>query len=394
VALYEYSALTEEGKLLSGTIEADSPDQAAEQLHALSLEVRQIGQAPPPAPTRPLARSELLLFNEQLASIVEANLPLEEALSDLAEDVDSRRLGRALRRVVADLKAGRQLDEALARQEKVFGGGYAATVRAGLRTGRLGQMLHSYARHAKMQQDTRRVIAAALAYPISVLVFAACVLIFLREAVLPNLMAAEVGRLESDAPTGASALTILASPLLAILMIVALVGLTFWALKLWAGGRRVRSRILLSIPGVGTIRWRAKLAQLADVLAMQTLSGQSLPEALRTAGQATGDEWAQRETETVARRIEEGNTLAEAGRDCKFLPSLMRLSMECAARRNSLSEALYELSEGYLTRAEAAQERLRVFLFPAAIVLAGMGVAVGMFVLVRGAGFISALQMI
>jgi type II secretory pathway component PulF len=375
MTVYEYTALDQEGRLLKGQIEAESPDDAAARLEKMSLEVREVSQASSALPGRRLARSELLLFNEQLASIVEANLPLEQALEDLAEEMDSRRLSRALRRVVRDLKSGRSLDEALEQQEQVFGRGYALTVRAGLRTGRLGSMLHSYARHSKMQQDTRNIIAASLAYPVFVLVFSLAILVLIHVVVIPALTASQLLQMDSSGlpvdATPQEGIRQSIEPLASLLTFLSFLALAFWSLKHFEKGRNLRSRILLSLPGVGGIRWRAKLAQFADLVATQIQGGRPLPDALRNAGDAVEDGWARAEAHDMASGIDRGQTPAEAGKNCKYIPSLMRRAMETASRRDSLAQCLYELSEGYYVRAQAAQEKLRIFLYPIAIVVVG-----------------------
>jgi type II secretory pathway component PulF len=380
MGVYEYTAQDNQGRSLRGRIEADSQGAAVSRLERQSLQVTNISKASAIFRRRPLPASELLLFNSQLASIVEANLPLEEALSDLAQETQSRRLSRVLRQVVEDLHAGTQLDEALERQEGVFGRGYARTVRAGLQSGHLAEMLHSYARHVRVQQETRRIIRGSLAYPLSVVAMSFIILSIVHLLVIPAV--SQTGLLSSsriDVPVQATPGEILESSIKTYLSIVAfsvLVASAFWSLRFWESGRVLRSRILLSLPVVGEIRWRARLAQLADLLAAQVQAGSSLPGALRHAGRALEDQWARRETERMACGIEKGQSLSDAGKGCRYIPPMMRFAMESSAQRNGLPEALHELSEGYYLQAQIAQEKLRAFLFPTAIVTVGFAFCV------------------
>ena len=84
MATFRYSALTTAGRLMKGTIEAGSPDEASEQLKQMELNVSSLDKAEPEKPKTAIGRSEFLLFNQQLASITRAGIPLEKGLRELA----------------------------------------------------------------------------------------------------------------------------------------------------------------------------------------------------------------------------------------------------------------------------------------------------------------------
>ena len=80
MAMFEYNALTSAGRLMKGTIEAASRDEANAALDKMQLEVSSVEKAKTKRPTTPIGRSEFLLFNQQLASITKAGVPLERGL--------------------------------------------------------------------------------------------------------------------------------------------------------------------------------------------------------------------------------------------------------------------------------------------------------------------------
>src|SRR5512147_37645 len=106
MAIFQYHALTTGGRLMKGTLEAGSPDEAAEMLRDMDLEVSALEKARPELPRTSVGRNEFLLFNQQLASIAKAGVPLERGLRELAHDVSSKSMRRLVEDIAADLEKG------------------------------------------------------------------------------------------------------------------------------------------------------------------------------------------------------------------------------------------------------------------------------------------------
>jgi len=87
MAMFRYDALTSAGRVMQGTIEAGSPEEAGGQLAQMGLAVNSLEKAAPERLKTAVGRNEFLLFNQQLASITRAGIPLERGLRELAEDV-------------------------------------------------------------------------------------------------------------------------------------------------------------------------------------------------------------------------------------------------------------------------------------------------------------------
>ena len=98
MAVFKYNALTSAGRLMTGTVEAGSPEEAAQTLQQMSLNVNSLEKAKAEQPRTAVGRSEFLLFNQQLASIARAGVPLERGLRELAHDITSKGMRRADRR--------------------------------------------------------------------------------------------------------------------------------------------------------------------------------------------------------------------------------------------------------------------------------------------------------
>ena len=89
MATFEYNALTSAGRLMKGTIEAGTHQEADDLLKQMQLSINSVEEAKPEKPKTAIGRNEFLLFNQQLASITKAGIPLERGLRELAVDIRS-----------------------------------------------------------------------------------------------------------------------------------------------------------------------------------------------------------------------------------------------------------------------------------------------------------------
>jgi len=121
------------------------------------------------------------------------------------------------------------------------------------------------------------------------------------------------------------------------------------------------------------------LARLADAMAVLVSAGTDLPACFRLGAEATGSELLRQDGEAVARRIEQGVRLYDAGAGCELVPPLFFYSMEWGAHRGELGESLHGLAEMYGQQVAAHQGRLKAVLMPVLILL--VGVMVGLTVL-------------
>ena len=150
MAIFQYDALTTAGRLMKGTIEAGSPEEASGQLAGMGLLVNSLEKARAAQSRTPIGRNEFLLFNQQLASITRAGIPLERGLRELAQDISSKSMRQLIEDIAADLEAGMPIEEAFAKREKHFPPLYGRILKAGVETGRLSEMLTSLNRHLEL----------------------------------------------------------------------------------------------------------------------------------------------------------------------------------------------------------------------------------------------------
>ena len=385
MAAFEYNALTSAGRLMTGTIEAGSNEEARQILTEMQLTVNEITKAVTKVSSRGIGRSEFLLFNQQLASITKAGIPLEKGLRELAKDIATGPMRRMITDVADDLERGISIETAIEKRQKHFPPLYAKILKAGVETGRLSEMLMSLNRHLEIGTRTRRIVFEAMCYPAVVLTLAAIIISAVFLLVIPSF--AEV---LTDIATDFHGL-----PLLTVwFMKMAEHVVHFWvglllaiaaAVIIWkllgtsAGGRRFKERLILGLPLIGRICRNGTLARMAEAMAMLVGAGCSMPDCLRLAAGASGSERMKLECEILARNLEEGQSIMEAGIVCRMIPRLFLYSVQLGSQRNELQDNLYSLGQMYSEQTRSLQARLQTILLPTMII--GVGGFVALMVL-------------
>ena len=375
MAHFSYKAQCPNGSAISGVLEADGFDAAKQQLAELNLTAVEVAEAKPPGPTRPVSGEDFIFFNEQLASLASAGLCLDEGLRQLARDVESPSLRRVIQAVAGDVQKGVPLEQAVANHEARMPVLYSRVVRAGVESGQLASSLTNLSQHLRLVSETKRIIAEALAYPVTAFAFAVVIVSALMVYVVPLF---EEIFLEWD--TSLPGLTLLlidtarVFPTLAVIagLIVAALAIAWIAARASPGGRRMRESVALSMPLIGPVMRASLISRFARSLALTVSSGVALPEALRLAAGATGSAKLDRDAEALASRVEQGGSLSAAADQAKLIPGMFGFVGDIAVSRNNLPQSLVQLAKAYDLKAAHGQTMLRGWLIPLSILFVGV----------------------
>jgi len=356
MATFEYNALTSAGRLMKGTIEAGSREEAAELLEQMQLEVNSVEKAKPKKPKTAIGRNEFLLFNQQLASITKAGIPLERGLRELAEDVSSRSMRKLVDAIADELEAGVSIEEAFEKRQKRFPPLYGRILKAGVETGRLSEMLTSLNRHLEMSNQTRRIIFEALSYPAVLLVLGAVIVTAVFLLIFPQL-----GSIITEMAEG------MELPLLTRLFL----NMAKNIVPFWITVGFFVAAIIAVLPVLGKLYHSSILSKMAEAMAMMVAAGSDMATCLRLSSTAAGSEKLLLESDMVAGQIEQGANILEAGQTCKVIPGLFLYSIQLGTQRNELQDNLYSLGQMYGEQTRYRQARLQAVLLPVMIVVVG-----------------------
>lgn len=380
MALFRYQALTEHGRLMEGTLEAASPTEARAVLEKMNLSVQQIQMCTEPKPPPPIGQNEFLLFNQQLASLTKAGIPLEQGLRQLARDAASARMKQLMEQIADDLQAGLTLDQAVAKREKQFPPLYSLILKTGIQSGRLSEMLIIFNRYLEITQQTRRILVESLTYPAVVLLLALLIVTLVCRFIMPT--QEEVIRDFTDGRSIPLITTFYIRmsyhivEIWVVLLAFVVSGLFVWRfLSSRPAGRLIQESFLFRIPLLGRTLLSSHLARLAESMGLLVAAGCPLPQCLRLGGQASGSETLQRDSHLAAEHIESGGSLLEAAAACRKLPMLFLYSLQLGCQRNDLAGHLKILAKTYAQQTQVLQSYLRAMLDPLAIIGLGFIIA-------------------
>lgn len=365
MASFSYEVQTTAGQTLRGVLTAT--DQTAAQRLLEELKVRVISLQLAPEEQRRLKRSlsahDFQAFNQQLAYLTVAGLPVEQGLRLMAEDVGSGRLSQTIRAVANEMAQGASLAEAFGRHERQFPPLYGRLIAAGVQTNNLPGMLLNLGRHLELVAQMRDAIWRAVSYPLVLFVGLAGVLTLVSVWILPQFKVIfedfrqELPSLTKLLMTVGPYVPWVAGTLVCLLF---LLPFSFQILR-WLGLRATANDILLPVPVLGAVLRRNILARWCDALKLAVEAGLGLPEGLLLAGDTVGSGAAQRDSKKLAEQISAGHSPAQmATQTLAILPPTVLVALQFGSEQNDLPVVLANLSEMY-----QQQARLRMSTVPA-----------------------------
>ncbi len=203
MAAFEYIALDAKGKELKGVIEADAARQARQLLRdkgLMPLEINesnkkeknksgtQAASKKPQFFQRSISTTELALLTRQLATLIQAALPLDETLAAVANQTEKQRIKSMLYAIRSRVLEGHTLATGLGDYPKVFPELYRATVDAGEQSGHLDTVLERLADYTESRQEIQGKVRQALIYPAFLSLFAVAIVVFMMTSIVPQVV--------------------------------------------------------------------------------------------------------------------------------------------------------------------------------------------------------------
>ncbi|UVE19079.1 GspF family T2SS innner membrane protein variant XcpS [Pseudomonas sp. LS44] len=352
MAAFEYLALDANGRQQKGVLEADSARQVRQLLRERQLaplEVKtsqnrdQAGNEGGLRFNRGLSARDLALLTRQLATLVQAALPIEEALRAAAAQASAPRIQSMLLAVRARVLEGHSLAASLKEFPSAFPDLYRATVAAGEHAGHLGPVLEQLADYTEQRQQSRQKIQLALLYPLILMVTSLLIVGFLLGYVVPDVVRVFVdsGQTLPALTRGLIAVSELVKGwgwLIIIGTIAVVVGLRR---ALREEGMRLRwHAFLLRIPLVGRLMRATDCARFASTLAILTQSGVPLVDALGIAAEVIGNRVIRADVVVVAQKVREGGSLTRALESSGQFPPMMLHMIASGERSGELDQML------------------------------------------------------
>lgn len=386
--VFVYRAADRRGQTIDGVMEAPDARAVVDRLQRdayfpirVTAHAERRGWLALPATGRVRPR-DLLAFTQQLATLVEAGVPLDRALGVLEELAPTPRL----RTIVTDLRhsvrGGSALSEALAKHHpRPFSRLYINMVRAGEKGGVLEITLRRLAEFLESRAAFAEAVLSALVYPATITLVGLGAIVFLMTFVIPRFAAifADLGQavpLPTQVLLSASALAQAYwwAGLLALLAAVL-------AWRLWTGtpdGRLAWDRTRLALPLVGRVTRKVETARFARTLGTMLQSGVPVMGALAVVGDLMTNQVAGRAVARLADWVKRGGTIAAGMQEHAAFPALAVHMVRVGEETGRLEDMLLKVAETFEADVRAELKRALSLLEPAVIL--GMGVLVAFIV--------------
>jgi len=393
VPVYVYRAADRGGRTIDGVMDAPDSRAVVERLQrdayypikvAVQGEERTVlGLTLPVGRGRRIAGKDLAELTEQLASLLEAGVPLDRALGILEELTSHSRLRAITADLLQSVRGGASLSDALARHHpRPFSRLYINMVRAGEKGGFLEATLKRLSEFLRETQEFRETVVSATIYPALLTVVGAGAVVFLMTFVIPRF--GEIFKdLGQDLPLVTQILLTVSGAIRTYWWVIALAGLSgVLAVRLAlssSGGRIGLDRMVLSLPLVGDIVRKAEVARFARVLGTLLRSGVPVVSALSVIREMIGNQLVAAAVDRLAEGVKRGAGLSTPmGETTGVFPPLARHLVRIGEETGRLEEMLLRVADSFEADVRKAVRRLTSLLEPSIILV--MGLLVGFIV--------------
>src|SRR5262245_49377574 len=315
---------------------------------------------------------DFLLFNQQLAALIHAGLPVLQSVQMLRQRSPNPKLRAVLSDVEARIKSGSALSEALESQGDTFPKIYTASILAGERSGNLDDVLRRYVEYTKSIAQLRRKIRSALTYPVMLLCAAFILISILTTFVIPQ-FSSLYDNMGGELPTitvyvvGVS--SAVRENIYWLLPTLLITGAGIFSWRRTENGRRTMDRWILKVPIVGELIKQLTTAQLSRSLATLLAGGTTVVESFQIALQSVSNRDLLRSTEPALPKIREGKPFTESLAAAGWVPELAVDMIGVGERSGSLREMLDEVAGFYDAETETKLGQLTSLIEPTILLM-------------------------
>ena len=378
---FSYVAKLPDGRTVSGSLEAASQQVVLSALHQRGLVVVNVK----PAPFRThgargrVKLDDLAIFSRQLATLVDAGIPIVAGLEAVADQMESRTLREVITRVKDAVEGGTNLTAAVANQSRVFSPLFVSMVKAGEASGHLAEVLGRLAVYFEKAAALQRRIRAALVYPAIVITMAIVITSILVLTVIPAF--------KEIFSTFGAALPLPTQILLAVSDLsrrmffpglALLIGGIFAFRKMVLGtpkGRLWFDRTSLRLPVVGTLIRKVAIAKFSRTLATLVRSGVQILAALEIVAETAGNRVIAEAVLQVKTSIREGENIADPLASSGVFPPMVVRMIAVGEQTGRLDDMLSKVADFYEEQVDTAVSGLTSALEP--LIICVLGVVVG-----------------
>lgn len=375
---FKYKAMDTSGRRVRGTMDAANTTDLEMRLSRMGLDLVQqrLQRRGHRLRLRRTSRNELINFTFHLEQLLNAGVPVVDALSDIGSTIEDAAFRDVVAEVVESIEGGSTFSEALAGFPGMFGNVYISMVRVGEESGRLVAVLRDLNQMLRWQDEMISYAKRVMVYPAIVLAVVGGVVVFLMIYLVPQLTSF-LHTMGTELPGHTKALILFSDFLVNWWYVLVAIGIVtpFVIGHLKRNSPRFRYRwdlLKLSVWLFGPLNYKIRMARFANYFAMMYTSGVTVLDSLKLSRALMDNMVLEAAIERVQERISEGETISESFAQARLFPPLVVRMMRVGETSGALDDALQNVSYFYSREVRESVERLQPAIQPVLTVILGI----------------------
>ncbi|MDA9317409.1 type II secretion system F family protein [Puniceicoccaceae bacterium] len=405
MAKFKYTAIDANGKQKTGTVEAASQDEANSKLSASGLMPTKIESAGASSPKKAarakgvkgakakkkgggfgkvIKGEELTTFTRQLATLLDAGLPLLRALEVMIRQEKNLRFQAVLEQIADQVKSGNSFSDGLAQHPKIYDRLFVNMVRAGEAGGVLDVVLSRLAGFMEKALRTKKKVKSAMVYPVVVVGVAVSIVVLLMVVVVPKFQSIFDDMLGGAALPGPTQLVVGISNfmrdniiLTIVLLVVAVVGSKFFLNT--PVGSKMFNWLSIHTPKVGDLVRKVNIARITRTFGTLLSSGVPILQAITITKDITGNKFYEDALSRIHDSVRDGESLAKPMERETVFPNMVTSMVDVGEETGELAEMLNRVADNYDEDVDNAVAGITSIIEPVMIVF--LAVVVGFIVI-------------
>ena len=380
---YTYTAKDEMGRTATDTIQAESEVQAVSLLKKrgliiVSLDESANGGSKVRKRRRKVKAAELVIFSRQLATMVDAGLPLVQSLDAIEEQVENPSFRSVVRDLIVNIEGGASFSEALEAHPKVFSNMFVNMVMAGKSSGTLSEIRERVAGYLEASAALKRKVKSAMMYPVIVSSMAFAITLVLLLKVIP-VFAGIYESFESALPAPTQVLLTISNLVRRYFLIIFAAGvggaIVLVQYVKTEGGRYRFDKFKLTLPIFGDLFRKISVSRFTRTLGVLVRSGVPILNALDIVAKTSDNKLVERAVYTAMDEIRRGENISEPLAASKVFPPMVTRMISVGERSGRLEVMLTKVSDFYDDQVNATVAGLTSLIEP--LLIAFLGIVVG-----------------
>ncbi len=391
MANFKYVAKDQQGKNITGSLEAKDRSDVIDMLRKKDLIIVSVEEAAAKfgfaipflsKRKRRVKLDDLVVFSRQLATMVDAGIPLVGALDILGEQMDNKTFAGIILTARNDVETGSSLSDALAKHKRVFSSLFVNMVKAGESSGMLDEILDRVAAYMEKTNSLQKKVSSALVYPAIVSGMALAITLLLLLKVIPIFKTIFEG-FGAKLPAPTMFLIIVSDTLQKyfFFLVFLVIAIIFFVNRYinTEKGRVQLDTLLLRLPIFGILFRKVAISKFTRTLSTLIKSGVPILAALEIVGKTSGNKMVEIAVDNVRIHVREGENIAEPLAKSKIFPPMVTRMVSVGEQTGELEKMLSKIADFYDEQVDTSVSALTSMIEP--LIIAFLGIVIGSIVI-------------